>query len=136
MGAKRKRVDHSQEETEALRQLEETLCKKLGVEKLSVKNLRSALLERNIPKTGTKLEMAKRLDFFFNKQEANPTTPPIATDYIREDQDLSESDGDEEGNEDDPKDAEGAGDADSLVGLGPSTSRQRRSPALLSEPLC
>jgi hypothetical protein len=135
-GAKRKRADHSQEETEALRQLEETLCKMLGVEKLSVKNLRSALLERNIPKTGTKLEMAKRLDFFFNKQEANPTTPPIATDYIREDQDLSESDGDEEGNEDDPKDAEGAGDADSLVGLGPSTSRQRRSPALLSEPPC
>ncbi len=115
-------MDDSQEAQEVVRQLEESLCKKLGVEKLSVKNLRSALQERNVPKSGTKLDMARRLDFFFNKQEANPTTPPIATDYIRDDQDLSESDG-EEGNEDDPENAEeGAGDTDSLVGPGPSTT--------------
>jgi hypothetical protein len=92
-------------------QLEESLRKKLGVEKLSVNNLRLALRERNIPHTGKKLELVRRLDFFFNKLEANPVAAPLATHYIRDDQDLSESDG-EDGNDDDPEDAEEAEAAD------------------------
>jgi hypothetical protein len=55
-----------------------------------------------MPHSRKKLEMTRRLDFFFNKLEANPTATPLATDYIRDDQDLSESDG-EEGNDEDPK---------------------------------
>jgi hypothetical protein len=47
--------------------------------------------------------MARRLDFFFNKLEANLVAPPLTTSYISEDQDLNESDG-EEGNDEDSKD--------------------------------
>jgi hypothetical protein len=100
-GATRKRVDRTPEETELMRQLEELVCTKLGLEKLTVKNLQSACRERNIPHTGKKLEMVKRLDLFFNRLEANPTASPLATDYIRDDQDLNDSD-EEDGNAEDP----------------------------------
>ena len=112
-GTKRKRVDRSPEETELLKQLEERLRKNLGVEKLTCLILRSALRERSIPHTGTKLEMARRLAFFIDKKTANPDAPLLLTDYIRDFQDLSESDG-EEGNDEDGVDAEGAGDAGSI----------------------
>jgi hypothetical protein len=100
MGATRKRVDRTPEETELMRQLEELVCTKLGLEKLTVKNMQSACRERNIPHTGKKLEMVKRLDLFFNRLEANPAAAPLATDYIRDDQDLSDSD-EEDGTDED-----------------------------------
>jgi hypothetical protein len=56
--------------------------------------------------------MARRLAFFFDKQSKS-NAPLLATDYIRDDQDLSDSDG-EEVNDEDPEDAEGDRDADSL----------------------
>ncbi len=46
--------------------------------------------------------MVKRLDLLFNRLEANLTAAPLATDYIRDDQDLSDSD-EEDGNDDDPE---------------------------------
>jgi hypothetical protein len=46
------------------------------------------------------------------EQEANPAAPPLATNFISEDQDLNESDG-EEGNDEDSEDAEGGEGADS-----------------------
>jgi len=54
--------------------------------------------------------MARRLAFFFNKQEANPGAPPFASDYSRDDHDPSESDG-EEFNDEDPD------NADSVLGF-------------------
>jgi hypothetical protein len=71
-------------------------------------NLRSALRERRIPHTGTKLEMVRRLAFFIDKIQML-----LYSTLTRSDQDLSESEG-EEGNDVDPKDAEGAGDTGSL----------------------
>jgi hypothetical protein len=35
--------------------------------------------------------MARRLAFFFDKLHANPKAPPLATDYITDDQDLVEA---------------------------------------------
>jgi hypothetical protein len=57
-GATRKRVDRTPEETELIRQLEELVCTKLWLEKLTVKNMQSACRERNITHTGKKLDMA------------------------------------------------------------------------------
>jgi hypothetical protein len=87
-----------------MRQLEELVCTKLGLEKLTVNNLQSVCRERNIPHTVKKLEMVQRLDFFFNILEANPTAAPLATDYIRDNQDLSDSDEDD-GNDKDPEES-------------------------------
>jgi hypothetical protein len=101
-GATRKRVDRTPEETELCRRLEEPVRTKLGLEKLTGKNLQSACRERNIPHTGTKLVMVKRLDMFFNRLEAIPTADPLATGDIRDDHDLSDSD-EEDGNDDDPE---------------------------------
>jgi hypothetical protein len=56
--------------------------------------------------------MVRRLAFFIDKK-ANPDAPLLDTDYIRDNQDLNESEG-EEGNDEDPEDVEGAGDAGSL----------------------
>jgi hypothetical protein len=103
-GATRKRVDRTPEETELMRQLEELVCTKLGLEKLTVKNMQSACRQRIIPHTGKKLKMVKRLDLFFNSLEANPTAALLVTDYIRDDQDLSDSD-EEDGNDEDPKES-------------------------------
>jgi phage tail protein X len=108
-GTKRKRVDRSPEESELLKQLEERLRKSLSVDKLTCPILRTALRERSIPHNGSKLEMARRLAFFIDQKKANVDAPLILTDYIRDFQDLSESDG-EEGNDEDAEDAEGAGD--------------------------
>jgi hypothetical protein len=44
-----------------------------------------------------------RLAFFYDKKEANVDAPLLATDYIRDDQDRSVSDG-EDDNEEDPED--------------------------------
>jgi hypothetical protein len=100
-----KRVDRTPEETELMRQLEELVCTKLGLEKVTVKNLQSACRERNIPQhTGKKLEMVKRLDLFFNRLEANLTAAPLATDYIRDNQNLNDSD-EEDGNAEDPEES-------------------------------
>jgi hypothetical protein len=69
--------------------------------------MRSALCEHTIPTKGRNyLEMARTLDFF-NKLEVNLAAPPLATDYSRDDQDLSESD-EKEGNDEDPENAEDA----------------------------
>jgi hypothetical protein len=98
-GATKKRADRT---PELWGRLEELVRSKLALEKLTGKNLQSACRERNIPHTGTKLVMVKRLDLLFNRLEANPTAAPLATDYIRDDQDLSDSD-EEDGNDDDPE---------------------------------
>jgi hypothetical protein len=61
--------------------------------------------------------MAMRLDFFFKQEDANPTLPPLVTNYYPGgEQDLSESGDEEESNDEESEDGEGAGgDADSLV---------------------
>jgi hypothetical protein len=98
-GATRARVDCSPEETKLVKDLEEYLRRKLGLEKLTVKNLQLACRDRNIPHTGKKLKILQTLGFFFKEQENNPAAArPLATDYIRDDQDLSDSDA-EDGND-------------------------------------
>jgi hypothetical protein len=67
---KAKRVDRSPEETELLRQLEGHLrARSLVLRTLIACNLRLASRERKIPLTETKLEMARRLAFFYDKQK-------------------------------------------------------------------
>jgi hypothetical protein len=56
--------------------------------------------------------MARRLAVFIDKREANPDAPLLLTDYIRNFQDLSESDDSEEDNDEDAEDAEEAEEAD------------------------
>jgi hypothetical protein len=68
------------------------------------------LRERSIPHTGKKVEMARRLAVFIDKREATPDAPILLTDYIRNFQDLSESDSEEDNDED----AEEADDAGSI----------------------
>jgi hypothetical protein len=46
--------------------------------------------------------LISRLDFLFNTLEANPAAAPLSADYIRDDQDLSES-RKEEGNDETPE---------------------------------
>jgi hypothetical protein len=82
-----------------LKQLEERLQKNLSVEKLTCLSLRSTLREHLLPQAQGKLEMTKRLAFFFDKKEANADAPLLATDYIREDQDLSVIDREEDNDE-------------------------------------
>jgi hypothetical protein len=65
-GSTRTRVDCTPDETELLRHLEDVLRRKLGFEKLTVKNLRSACRERNNQHVGKKLKIVKRLDLFFS----------------------------------------------------------------------
>jgi hypothetical protein len=104
-GTKRARVDCSPEETELLKQLEKRLQKNLSVEKRTCLNLQSALRKHLLPPAQGKLEMMKRLAFFFDKKEANADAPLLVTAYIREDQDPGVSDR-EESNDEDPEDAE------------------------------
>jgi hypothetical protein len=44
---------------------------------------------------------------FFNRLEANPAAAPLATDYIRDDQDLSDSD-EEDGTDEDVEESPGS----------------------------
>ena len=89
-----------------MKQLEESLCQELRIEKLGVKILKSALRQYNLPHTGKKLELAERLALFFHNQETNPGVPPLATDYIRDDHDLSESEGEDDDDDDEDEDLE------------------------------
>lgn len=93
----------NQEHTVIIEQLTEPLCERLGAEQLTITILKKALRERHLPTGGLKHEQMRRLALFFESAEANPGDPPLATDYIRDDDDLCDENeaGNEEGIETD-----------------------------------
>jgi len=64
---------------------------KLRVDKVTVKELQAQLRERNLPFSGSKSTLAARLTLFFKRFDEHPGERPLATDYIRIDEEEDDS---------------------------------------------
>jgi hypothetical protein len=74
----------------AFQQYEAELNTILGVDKVTVKCLKAALRQRNLPLSGLKHEKAERLARYHRILLENPTAAQLACEYILDDDELGD----------------------------------------------